>query len=135
MAAPDGSWLASAGDDHGVRFWIVETAEERATHSWIGQLAAGLAVSPDMSHLAAGFAVSPDGRWLASSSYSGNILVWDTASGNPLATLTAHTDVVRALVAPSKTGLVSAGDDNTVRTWDLSGLERRSRTNSMVGWK
>ncbi|WP_231949839.1 NB-ARC domain-containing protein [Alloactinosynnema sp. L-07] len=116
MAAPDGSWLASAGDDHGVRFWTMDTGEERATHTW-------------MRHLAAGFAVSPDGRWLASSSYNGTILVWDTASGNPLATLTAHTDVVRALVAPSRTGLVSAGDDNTVRTWDLSGLERRSKTN------
>ncbi|MEU3622775.1 NB-ARC domain-containing protein [Amycolatopsis coloradensis] len=117
MAAPDGSWLASAADDHSVRVWTMETGEERATHTPRGPLAAG-------------FAVSPDGRWLASSSYSGTIVVWDTASGKPLATLTAHTDVVRALVAPSRTGLVSAGDDNTVRTWDLSSLERRSRNNA-----
>ena len=42
-------------------------------------------------------AFSPDGTTLASGSRTGTVRMWDVATGEPLATLTGHTDTVEAL--------------------------------------
>ena len=54
--APDGSWLASAGDDDTVRIWDPHTGQTR--HTLTGHTGGVTAL-----------AVAPDGSWLASAGH------------------------------------------------------------------
>jgi WD40 repeat protein len=70
-------------------------------------------------------AFSPDGTRLASGSFrdgflpTGEIKIWDRASGRALRTLTGHVGPVAGLAfSPDGTHLASAGWDGTVKLWD-----------------
>ena len=76
--APDGTWLATAGDDGTVRIWDPATGQQRATLT--GHTGPVRAV-----------AIAPDGTWLASGGDDGTVRIWDTATGQQRATLTGHT--------------------------------------------
>ena len=66
-------------------------------------------------------AIAPDGTWLVTGHDDGTVRTWDTASGQPCATLTAHTKRVTAMaIAPDGTWLATGHDDGTVRTWDTA---------------
>ena len=95
--APDGSWLASGGDDGTVRIWDAATGQ-----------AAG---HPDRPHRpGAAVAVAPDGSWLASGGDDGTVRIWDPATGRQRAILTGHTGRVGAVaVAPDGSWLASGG--------------------------
>ena len=104
--APDGTWLASAGQDGEVRVWDPATGTLRCTlgrhTSWITALA-----------------TAPDGTWLASAGQDGEVRVWDPATGTLRCTLGRHTSWITALAtAPDGTWLASAGQDGEVRVWD-----------------
>ena len=68
--APDGTWLASAGDDGTVRIWDPATGQQRAVLT--GHTGAVTAV-----------AIAPDGTWLASAGDDGTVRIWDPATGQP----------------------------------------------------
>ena len=111
--APDGSWLASGGDDRTVRIWDAATGQERATLTGhAGRVAA--------------VAVAPDGSWLATAGGDGTVRIWDAATGQERAVLTSHAERCAAVaVAPDGSWLASAGWDGTVRIWDAAtGRER-----------
>jgi WD40 repeat protein len=54
-------------------------------------------------------------------SISGSLArLWDAATGEAVATLTGHTDVVRAVAfSPEGKRVLTGSDDNTARLWDL----------------
>ena len=82
--SPDGSILASAGDD------AVVVLRDVASGRVVGRLEGhGDAVSC--------LAFSPDGRTLATGSYDRTVKLWDVASGREQATLTGHTNWVFAV--------------------------------------
>ncbi len=148
VVAPDGSWLASAGDDGEVRIWDPITGTTRHTLTGHTDWVRALVVAPDGSWLASAgddgevriwdptigvprhtlightqwvgvLVVAPDGSWLATAGNDKTVRIWDPAIGTPRHTLTGHTDWVRSLVvAPDGSWLASAGNDKTVRIWD-----------------
>ena len=91
--SPDGSTLASAGDDAVIR--LRDVASGRVVGRLEGH---GDAVSC--------LAFSPDGRTLATGSYDRTVKLWDVASRPRGATLTGHTNWVFA-VAFSPDGTIA----------------------------
>jgi len=78
----DGSTVFSVGDDHLLRSWdLASGTEKKSAHS--------------RSTLVSCVAVSPDGRWIAAGGYDDEVVVYDKASLNPVATLTGHTHDLR----------------------------------------
>ena len=72
-------------------------------------------------------AVSPEGRRLITGGKEGEVIVWDSANGQPLfpLPLTGHTDWVPSVAfSPDGRKMVSGCFDRTARVWDaVTGLE------------
>jgi len=77
--APDGTWLASGGEDGSVRIWDVSTGAQRLGEERL----------PDVPDLA----VSEDGTW-AVTALGAEARVWDTATGAPRRRFTRGDDSV-----------------------------------------
>jgi WD40 repeat protein len=113
VTRPDGSLLATGGNDGVVRLLDAETGEEEAQlHGPIR------AVN--------GVAFSPDGTLIAAGSLDRTIQIWDVeaALANPdtpaLVTLQGHTSGVTAVTFNNEgTLLASAGYDGTIRLWGV----------------
>jgi len=108
--SPDGTHLASCGDDGSVCLW-------EATH---GRLRASL---PGHRGMVMSVAWSPDGTRLASAGGgrgSGEIFIWDVQSGERLQGWSEPNAIVDALTW-SRTGevLLSGGSDGSLRWWDV----------------
>jgi WD40 repeat protein len=103
--SPDGSRLASAGQDGSVRVWDVATGAQLLTLK--GHAGAVLAV-----------AYNPDGSRLATAGADQTVRVWEAATGHELLTLRGHTDRIRGVAfSPDGRRLASASEDETVRIW------------------
>jgi WD40 repeat protein/beta-lactamase regulating signal transducer with metallopeptidase domain len=104
--SPDGSMLASAGDDAVIR--LRDLASGRTIRLLEGH-----------SDAVSCLAFSPDGRTLASGSYDRTVRLWDVRSRRLKATLSGHSNWVFS-VAFSAEGatLASGGHDKTIRIWD-----------------
>ena len=105
---PDGTLLATVGEDRTVRLWDPATGQPRG--------------APLTGHTGAVNAVafSPDGSLLATAGADGTVRLWDPVSGLPHgAPLGGHADAVNAVAfSPDSTLLATAGADRTVRLWD-----------------
>jgi WD40 repeat protein len=112
--SPDGRHLAAVPWDRRVVIWELSpdgSAAPRQQHSLRGHVGVTVAA-----------AYSPDGRRLASTGmgmFTGEVRVWDAATGQELLSLHGHTGSVRAvLFSPDGNTLYTAGFDGTVRAWD-----------------
>jgi WD40 repeat protein len=111
VVAPDGSWLASAGNGE-IRIWDPATGTIR--HTLTGH-----------TRTVRALAVAPDGSWLASADYNGEVRTWDPDTGTPGHTLTGRTPVdgrplgePMLAAAPDGSWLASAGGDGEIQIWD-----------------
>jgi WD40 repeat protein len=123
--SPDGTRLASVGDDRMGRVWDART----------GQL---LRTFEGHDNSVRSVAWSPDGKRLASASFDRTVKVWDAATGRELLTLNGHTENVWAVAwSPDGTRLASASNDRTVRVWDAvtgqEALTLNGHTGEVIG--
>ena len=98
---------------------IVSAGRDDVIRQWDLSLAARREFAPAINR-ARCVALRPDGRLLAGAGADGVIRLWNVADpAMPVATLSGHDGVVRALVfSPDGSLLASAGDDGTIRLWD-----------------
>ena len=122
--SPDGSTLASGGDDHAVRLWDIADGTERKT--LVGHQALVMSV-----------AYTPDGLSLVTGGFDGAVRMWDVAAGSSRALSPAHTAPVTAVaVSPDGRIVASRGRDLVVRLWDAAThqlLRELPCTRSMTG--
>ena len=109
--SPDGRTLASAGYQGQIKLWSV------ANWALFGTLKnPGTAFTVDFSI---------DGKALASTGHK-TVSLWSVESGEKIASLTGHTDWIRAAAfSPDGVTLASGGDDETVR---IQNIETRLQT-------
>ena len=102
--SPDGTQMATGGDDSTVRVWDVATGSERvALRGHEGGVSA--------------VAFSPDGTWLVTGEYFGPVRIWDVATGRTKAILNCE---------PSESSCVVLAPDGT---WLRHGHWRRQGAN------
>jgi serine/threonine protein kinase len=125
--APNGRWAVSCAvrltaDEMRVQVWDVASGTEHGILRGPGDNVRCVAVSPDGKRVAAGGA--DEAVW-----------VWTLDGGKPKPTcLLGHTGPVTALsFARTADSLLSAGQDGTVRQWDLAGVRLRGTLSSPVG--
>jgi WD40 repeat protein/predicted Ser/Thr protein kinase len=110
--SPDGTRLASGGEDKTVRMWDAAT---------------GALLSTFRGHTSKVFSVafSPDGTRLVTTSADATVRQWDAATGREVEVpYDRHSgEVVCAAYSPDGQWVASAGSDRTVRVWRATGRE------------
>ncbi|MEH1164436.1 hypothetical protein V6V47_03495 [Micromonospora sp. CPCC 205539] len=112
--SPDGTRIATGGDDNQVRLWDAGTGQIQA-------------VLPGHTDAVRALAFSPDGRLLASGSADQTIRLWDPTITSTRAVLTRPgVRVAAAAFSPDGSTLAVGDDDDTVSLWDLKSGRIRS---------
>jgi WD40 repeat protein len=63
---------------------------------------------------------SPDGKTLAAGLGSGNIELWDVATGKSTAVLKGHTNAILSLAYSPDGKTLASGSDGSIKLWDVA---------------
>jgi NACHT domain- and WD repeat-containing protein len=125
--APDGKQIVTTGFNKHVEFWDVGSGDKISSHPILGERPAwGGPPHPYCSF-------SPVGKWVVSpGTDDATISIWDAKTGAEIMALTHQPGwAVRACsFSPDGKCLVSAGEDKTLKIWDLA---HGSELNQLVG--
>ena len=110
--SPDGTRIASAGEDQTARLWDPATGALLATYRGHASKVLGV-----------GF--SPDGARLVTTSSDGTVRQWGVRTGQEVESpYDRHSgDVIAAVYSPDGRWVASAGTDRTVRVWQARGRQ------------
>ena len=158
--SPDGTRLASGGNDGAVDAWSVADSRVRSLGAH-GDAVRDLAWAPDGRRLVSAgdgsirvydfaigttivldaggarlnaIAISPDGGWVAAAGGDGAVRVWPISGGTPRM-LSGHRAAVRSVgFSPNGARLLSAGDDRRLRLWPLEPPPRAPSGPGLAHW-
>ncbi|KAF9903748.1 hypothetical protein EC991_003396 [Linnemannia zychae] len=106
--SPCSRWIATASDDdQKINIWDTQATGNPLVHTF--------------NNHACGISFSADGRWIAFGGFNRKICVHNTSTGELVATLKGHSDVITGVVySPDSSLLGSSSWDCTVRLWDTT---------------
>ncbi|HEY4035928.1 MAG TPA: TIR domain-containing protein [Ktedonobacteraceae bacterium] len=109
--SPDGSRIASGGNDTTVRVWDCSSGQTLLIYKEHFGPVQSVVWSPDGRRIASASDISAGDR--------GTVKVWDSSNGKTLLTYSAHDDGIHG-IAWSRNGrrIASASRDGTVKVWD-----------------
>ncbi len=94
-----------------------------------------------LTHKVLDMDVSTDGRWVCDGDSGGNVIIWDTSSGEVIQQLHCSAqEMTRTRFSPDGKKLATAGQDHTVRIWNtsswtmLASLTDHERTINGLAW-
>ena len=123
--APDGTWLAAASGWGVVQVWDAASWQPLATLTDGAYELVALAVAPDGSWLAA-VGGDHEGAAMRRSGAVGKVQTWNTASWQPLARLTGHADMVRAVAVAPDGSWLATSSYNAVRVWSTATWQEKA---------
>lgn len=110
--SPDGTRIATAGEDWTVRLWDAQSGEQ-------------IRVLRGHDEAVQAVAFSPDGRWILTGSRDFTARLWDARSGAEIRVLGGHRLWVNAVAFSLDGRLVATGaSDDVVRLWDAESGEQ-----------
>jgi WD40 repeat protein/serine/threonine protein kinase len=131
--APDGSFLVTGSQDGAVKRWDLTALTEKNILTGNGGWIVALAFSPDGTTLVS----ASTGKTGASISFRGEMKLWDTASGQELATLPAEGWAVSALdFSPDGSLLATCTEkpqNAEVTLWDLPARKVKAKWQTVRG--
>jgi WD40 repeat protein len=120
--SPDGTTLATGGEDGRIGLWDTEAARQI------------FYLDPEPRSLVAAVVFSPDGKTLVSGGWDSLVRVWDAASGQLRAVLSDQKAWVRCLaISPDGKSLASAGDAGEIIIWDLATFQQQANLSGRRG--
>jgi WD40 repeat protein len=127
----DGRWLASTGRDKNFKVWdtasLAKASQVQAPPGTVYLFAPRRRVHTFQGHrdFVSDVTFSPDGKLVATSSWDGDVKLWNIEEGQEIATLRGHTSrVVSVAFSPDGQHVYSASVDGTVRLWNVASSEQ-----------
>ena len=120
--SPDGTTVASGGQDNVVRLWDTTARQPSGLKKFFGVFTDNrsprLTIQGHTVHVRT-LAFSPDGKMLAGGSNNSTVYLWDAHTGTKFSTFMAHTDRISALAfSPDGKTLASGSQSGEICLWD-----------------